>query len=70
MKRYVRCKFWCGFPENLKDCNDGENWWVCQFHFLPFIMYQLDDEHRICFGWLFWSGTIWWFRKQTVEEDD
>ena len=41
---------WNGIPENLKDSNDGKNWWVTQIHFLPFIMYQLCDEHKIIFG--------------------
>ena len=57
---------WNGIPENLKDTNDdGNDWWVTQIHFLPFIMYQLCNDHKIIFGWLFWSVSIRWPRKQS-----
>jgi len=67
MKKKFYFRSWNGFPDNLKDGNDGEDWWVCQIHFLPFIMYQLGDEHKIIFGWLFWSFQITWFRKVNEE---
>lgn len=54
---------WSGIPDNLKDVNDDEDWWVTQFHFLPFIMYQLCDGNKIIFGWLFWSVSIRWPRR-------
>ena len=63
MKPKVFFKMWSGWPENLKKQNDDEDWWTLQFHLFPFVMFQICDECKICFGWLFWSGMVYWYRN-------
>lgn len=56
---------WSGWFDNMRDKDDPEDtddFWVWQFHLLPFIMSQRDMliHNSMTLGWLFWTFRISW----------
>lgn len=61
----ITIQLWHGWFTNLRDKDDPEdieNFWVFQFHILPFVMLQRDVfvHNSVTFGWLFFSFKICW----------